>query len=519
MRLPRLFLSVALLAALLPGSLAAMDRGTSFSSGNLRGWIDPETGLIRLCEDQDGVLVPVSFSSFLMDLELLRYRPGKEVDGKTQSTLRQGAANWLPLPADVLANFPAKPPKSAGKTDPEAKSYQALALKAEDDFWSKLPDYDGKATVAVQQPWLMLAIPGWHILVLYEIRDQNQPPRLTSWRNVGPDLMLPQGFKTTPTPQSILDQLPPEVRAAYGDTVKEANVKAAGGKDAGGKNTVSGTMPPPTPGAFWVASGGRDMFVLVDPTTLRLVTYQVSNKTITLKAARDCTIDLLITTAFSKNAGSKKATAPTASPIEQLVLRHKEELTEIHFTPDAEELAAFIETEGKPAKASGGADTGAATEDKGPDVAVRGSTVTIRDQKRGKTASYRIDGPDDKLELVSMRDDSYGQSSTGIALLEDYLAKRRFAQSAYEQARDLKGQNEAAFTILRFALHMDPLLLPKMQEDLRLISLRRKPEWKEIAEQAEKDAATALEQRAARIKRAEELRAEKREKAKQLKTQ
>lgn len=473
----RIMRTAATLAVLLLASLPlrATETPLVIYGGGIGGIIEPGTGTITLFEVTGQILNRYGSANFLTDLRALRDRPYDERGGVTYTMLQVGAGNFLPTPAEVLSVLP-------DTQTPEEKannigSFRNRAIKAEADFWAKPLEYDGVVRGAFSKDALFLGIPSMHALLVYEITDRNKGPVFKSWRNVGPDLLIPQVWKSIPTPQEIYNQLPEEDRKLREKELQEAFKKAG---DKAGALTLQACD-------WWITSAG-DRFMLVDFANKHLVTYLYNGNKVSLAGVRNIEIDQIIPTGMS--------TKPT--PNQTIVAfqgAHRKELQDFQFVLDRDNLAALISQN----------NTTNAGKVSPIQAVASGGDVILNFTELHKVFVYRILGQGNNLELVAVRDNTV---DIGLDLLANLMSAQVRGAESYQGAIRLLAQRmeSAAMMMLKYALKEAPALGAKAEKDQKLEGLRKHADWQAVIDDAKKRATEEEEKRKERARLVEEMK-------------
>jgi hypothetical protein len=437
--------------------------------------IEPGIGNVTLYAVEGNTLTKYGSVNFLADLAFLEQRPFDERDGIVYSTLRIGDAGCKPTMADLLAAFPAKPSKREAEAG--LKSYMARAIEAENEFWSKEHAFDGIVRGAYSATVLFLCIPSKHAVLLYDCQDRTKPPRLAGWRNYGVELMIPQVFGSTPTPQDLLAQLPAEVKDDQKKALEESMKALAEG---GGAIQLQPSDP-------WVAAGGGDRFVLVDPPNKHIMTYEYKGKGWEVKSVRNLEVDMMIPTAMSSAPDEQRNFA-------EYLASRKNQLAGLGIVPDLPYFKALV---GQKQVDSG----------KTSDVQATSSAddVVIDYVKLHKLYVYRLIGRNNALELVSMRDYTL---DIGLALQDVEFRAEADAADAWADAKRAlqKHDNKVGLLSVMLALKRNPCLYKVIEKDPAHKDLKKLPEWQPLLDEAIKACEAKTKELEERKKKAEEER-------------
>ena len=440
--------------------------------------VEPGLGNVTLYSVEGNNLTKHSSVNFLADVTNLANRPRTERAGVIYSTLRLGDDSGKPTMADLLFQFPDKP--TAKEQANGVKAYRARATEAEDAFWAKEHAYDGVVRGAMGNSCLFLCIPSMHALLLYNCGDRAKGPQLVGFRNYGVDLMVPQVYKSSPTPQEILGQLPADIKEEQKTALEEA-LKALGG---GGAMDLQPSDP-------WVASGGGDRFVLVDPPNKHMATYEYKGKGWELASVRNLEVDMLIPTSY-KSAPDEQGT------FVQWAQSRKEEIKAFGIIPD---LAYFKALVGQKQVESGKVSDLQAS--------MAADDLVLDYVKAHKLFVYRLNGANNGLELVSMRDYTI---DVGLALQDLEFRSAVDARNVWtvDAKAALGGRNpKLAILSVLYALKLDPCLYKEIEKDPRAKDLKALPEWQPAIEAAMKGCEAKMKDLEERRKKAEEERAKK----------
>lgn len=465
-------------------SLAATETPLVMNGGGVTAVIEPGVGIITLYAVEGQQLTRYGSTNFLTDLYRYRDMPIGEVEKNTISALRAGCPNFTPTPSDILGILPAKPTaeeKAAG-----LECYKNRALLAENEFWKALPEYDGVVRAAMGSNVIMLVIPSLHSLLVYELQDRNRGPQLVSWRNVGPDLLIPSGLDSSPALQTLLDAiiqaLPPERQVEMRKILNERFKKAA---------EKEGALTLQTPD-MWMCfcSGNPGRFVLLDTANMRLVTYEWNGGKVKMVGARNMDIDLMVPTAFSS------LPATTSASLNEFTGKYKKLLQDQGFLPLNEEILTALVSQSTKTNAA---------KINPVQASVSGGDVILDFIERRKMLVYRAMGIGNKLELVSVRDYTV---DVGLALLADKLSAPTRGADAIANADGLLGkrQNDMAMRMLQYALKQWPALVAQIEKSSRYKDLKKHSEWDAMIDDGKKRAAEEETKRQERIKLAQEMK-------------
>ena len=469
---------VAVFAVVSATALHALETPLVLKSGGQGGnyaVIEPGTGNVTLYAVEGNTLTKNGSANYLADLSFLEQRPYDERDGIVYSTLRVGDKNCKPTMGDLLAAFPAKPTKR--EADAGLKSYQARAIEAENEFWSKEHAFDGIVRGAYSATVLFLCIPSKHAILLYDCQDRNKGPQLVGWRNYGVELMIPQVFMSTPIPADILAQLPAEIKDDQKKALQDAMKALAEG---GGAIQLQPSDP-------WVAAGGGDRFVMIDSPNKHIMTYEYKGKGWEVKSVRNLEVDLMIPTAFNSSPDEQRT-------FSDYIQSRKAQLAAYGIVPDLPYFKALV---GQKQVDSG----------KVSDVQATGNAddIVIDYVKLHKLYVYRLLGRNNALELVSMRDYTL---DVGLALQDVEFRADADATDAWNNAKASlqKHDNKVGLLSVSFALKRNPCLYKTIEKEPSHKDLKKMPEWQAMLDEAIKACETRTKELEERKKRAEEER-------------
>ncbi|MBA2480947.1 MAG: hypothetical protein H0V44_09805, partial [Planctomycetes bacterium] len=247
--------------------------------------VSPNIGTMTLYDVTESGTRRASSANFLFDLEFYDKYILDERNGVPYTALRTGSQNNKPTCEQMLAQFPKDP------TDREKQkglpSYQARARASEDSYWLKEHEYDGVIRGACNAKYVMLCAPSKHALLFYELNGDKM--ELRAWRNYGVDLLVPQAMNSLPTPLEVVRMLPDEEQKKLQD---EIAAKEKADEEAG--NQVKDTPK----SDCWVATGGDNIFIVVDTLNNMIMSYQFTGKSLEVKSVRNIKYDLMIPTSF-----------------------------------------------------------------------------------------------------------------------------------------------------------------------------------------------------------------------------
>jgi hypothetical protein len=468
--------------------------------GQLSVVINPALGTLSLYEIQGNNQVLHQTYSFLTDLNMLEsslYQPQAN-DDRQFNMLQLGSLNNKPKSSEVFASLP----KTATKAEIAAglSSLQVRALNGEQEFWAKPPEYDGIVRGAMGTRILAILIPIKRIMMFYAVDSLKFEPM--GWRNYSSELYVPQVIESTPTPQEINNQLPAEVRLEHQKALEAAQEAAAAGGGGGGGGGGGKALSLNKSDA-WIAAGSQERFLVLDSANNHIMSYDLSGKDVVLKSVRNLEIDLLIPTGFRS--------MPDPTAIFQALMQDKGRqkfLFDNGFLDAAAPRAdlALLQAVVAGAKAPAGAGSSPIQ------ASILADDVTVNFTKSQKIMVYRLNGANNSLELVSVRDYTIDAS---VAILDSEIKYQVHAAKLYKDANTLvrKNQDPAAMRTLKSALTFNPCLYKDAEADRDLSkSLGKLDDWQPTIEAAQK----ACEEKMKKIEERKKAAAEARERIKKL---
>ena len=461
-------------AAALDNSLV-MRRPGAQTSG-IYAVVSPSTGNVTLYSLEGNQTTRYGSANFLADLQMLENIPGATLDGTVYSTLRLSHSLSQPNPRDLINSvaFPDKP--TAKESAAGLKSLRARVVEAENAFWDKIKPYDGVVRGAMGNQYLLLCVPVKHALLAYDCQDRDKGPQLVSYRNYGIDLMIPQVLNSDPAPQALLAALPADIKAEQKATLEKAMRELADG------GTIA--LQPSDP---WIATGTLDRWVLVDPPNNHICTYEYMGKNWRLTSSRNLEVDHLVPTAFH-SAPSEKAA------FEEYVKTRAKQLNAAGIVADIAYFKALVDQKQV---------ANAKTSDIQADLV--NDDLILDFVKLRKIYAYRINGANNGLEFLSMRDYTL---DVGLALQDVEFRSVVEAGRAWDAAKKFLGKHDfpLAMSSVLYALKCDPSIYKIIDKDSASKPLKKLPEWQPALDEAIKSTEEQTKQKEARLKAAEEAR-------------
>lgn len=452
-----MFLTILMLltswAAALENSLVMRSPGQG--GGGIYAVVSPSTGNVTLYGIEGTSTTRYGSANFLADLANLEGLPGGKQGEITYSALRIGHPEFVPTPADLLSSvaFPEKP--SAKEKDAGLKGLRWRAIEAEDAFWADVKPYDGVVRGAMGTQYLLLCVPIKHALLCYDCQDRNKGPQLISFRNYGVDLMIPQTFASDPAPQAILAALPADIKDEQKKAIEEQlNALAEGGGAL--------KLEPSDP---WIASGSGDRWVMVDPPNKHIVTYEYLGKRWAVKSSRNIAVEHLIPTSF-------RSLPSEQDQFIEYVKSRKKQLDAAGIIADVAYFKALVDQK---QVASG----------KTSDIQANivGDDLVLDFVKMRKIFAYRINGANNGLELLSMRDYTL---DVGLALQDVEFRATVDAVNAWNLAKKFlaKRDDDSAWLAVKYALSLDPSIHKVIEKDNASKPLKKHAEWQATLDDA-----------------------------------
>ena len=462
-------------AAALDNSLV-MRRPGAQTSG-IYAVVSPSTGNVTLYSLEGNQTTRYGSANFLADMQTLENIPGITQGGITYSLLRLSHPISLPTPTDLINSiaFPDKP--TAKEAAAGLKSLRARVVEAENAFWDKPKPYDGVVRGAMGNQYLLLCVPVKHALLAYDCQDRDKGPQLVSYRNYGIDLMIPQVLNSDPAPQALLAALPADIKAEQKASLEKAMRELAEG---GGSIALQPSDP-------WIATGTLDRWVLVDPPNNHICTYEYLGKNWRLMSSRNLEVDHLIPTSYH-SAPSEKA------EYDEYVKSRAKQLAAAGIVADLAYFKALVDQKQV---------ASAKTSDIQADLV--NDDLVLDFVKLRKIYAYRLNGANNGLELLSMRDYTL---DVGLALQDVEFRSVVEAARAWDAAKKFLGKHDfpLAMSSVLYALKCDPSIYKIIDKDSAAKPLKKLPEWQPALDEAIKSTEEQTKQKEARLKAAEEAR-------------
>ncbi len=477
-----LFLTTLLLiagwASALENSLVMRPPGGN--GGGLYAVVQPGNGNITLYGLEGNSTTKYGSANFLADLNYLAAVTAARQGDIFYSLLRLGSENSKPSPAELLSTpaFPEKP--TAKEQAAGLKALRYRATDAENAFWAEEKEYDGVVRGAMGSTVLMICVPVKHALLFYDCQDRNKGPRLVCWRNYGVDLMITQTYNSDPAPQDILQALPKDIQKEQIDAIQQ-QMDAL--KEGGGAVQLQPSDP-------WVASGSGDRWVLVDPPNKHICSYEYAGRTYNLKSSRNLEIDQLIPTSMNSNPDEQRT-------FQEYENSRKKQLAAKGILLDVPYLKALVNQKQVES---------AKTSDIQADIT--GDDLMLDFVKLRKIFAYRLNGRNNGLEFVSMRDYTL---DVGMGLQDVELRAEADAVDAWNFAKKMLGKfdEETVWRTVKFALKLDPCIIKVIEKDSAAKKLKKIPDWQATLDEAIKACEEKMKKLEERRKAAEEERKRK----------
>ena len=470
---------------LLTGWAAALEnslvmRSPGLGAGGLYAVVNPGAGSITLYGIEGQNTQRYGSGNFLADLAYLEGLPGATQNGVTFSALRLSQPTFTPSPADLLFSpaFPEKP--SAKELEAGLKALRYRATEAEEAFWSEVKPYDGIVRGAMGSQYLLLCVPIKHALLCYDCQDRNKGPQLVAWRNYGVDLMIPQTLASDPAPQAILNALPADIKEDQKKAIEES---LKGLAEGGGAIKLEPSDP-------WIASGTGDRWVLVDPPNKHICTYEYQGKKWVLKSSRNLEVDHLVPTSFRSSPDEQQG-------FNEYIKSRKKQLDASGIIPDLAYFKALVDQKqvvsGKTSEIQ---------------ASIVGDDLMLDFVKLRKIYAYRLNGANNGLELLSMRDYTL---DVGLSLQDVEFRAEVDAINAWNAAKKYLAARDdgAAWMAVKFALSLDPLMYKIIEKDSGTKPLKKLADWQATLDDAIKRGQEKEKQLEERRKAAEEARKNK----------
>ncbi|MBA3708557.1 MAG: hypothetical protein H0W83_07040 [Planctomycetes bacterium] len=445
-------------------------RSPGSNSGDQVIEVSPNLGTIALFQVTESGTRQAGSANFLFDLEFYDKYIVDERNGVPYSTLRIGSPNSKPTCEGMLALMP-KDPTEAEKAK-NVLSYQARARAAEDAYWLKDHDYDGVVRGAFNGTYAMLCIPSKHALLFYELSGEKLT--LSAYRNFGVDLLVPQGWNTSPLPSEIAKRLP--------DDEKKKLEKELADKEKEGSKEVAETPKSDT----WVAAASNNIFVVVDTLNNQVMSYQFTGKSLEVKSVRNLKYDLMI-------PGSFKPLDNEADVFTRFRKVHEKQIQELGIEVDLSGMKALV-----------GANTKGDASKTGMQATVLDKLMILDFTESRKLLVFNLEGAGNGLELASARDYTL---DVAMALMDKAFNEKSEAKKFIASAEKYFKSHKTAMLQLKFALKMDPTLVDSVEKNTRLKGeLSKEADWPTMLDDAHKAAELILDQRKKMKEKAAEAR-------------
>jgi hypothetical protein len=441
------------------------------SRRNLQVVINPQLGNIQLYEISANKTELLSITNFLEDLKRIEvsYVPKADI-----SFLQTGGGAQNDRSNDPNYNkffgkggiFPSKKTRNA---DEETLSFRERAFNTEKEWWGKgLRKYDGVVAAAMNKDALVLTIPSYGTILVY--RFQNPELILDVYRNFRLDLMIPGNYNSYPESREIYEILPTYLKRQHEKLLLDEE-NALG--DNAGKVVPLGDTDP------WMIANQTNKFFLYDAGNNRLLLYQYRGSTkggtLTLLSSRSMVIDLLIPTAFN------------SEPSVSTVLRNHNRALKAARRPPIDEcyLRAFMELAGVTVEGDSGIHAAA-------DVSAEQLIINHAPQR--KVLTYRFEGRNQKLELISVRDYTMEQAvNAHLQSIKNEVEAIKLAKRASKMAR--RDNFAQVIETARLAIHYDPAVTEELEKSRDLKRLYgENPAWADLLNQGKR----AIEEKLAR---------------------
>jgi hypothetical protein len=423
--------------------------------------VSPNIGTMTLYDVNDSGTRRASSANFLFHLEFYDKYILDERNGVPYTALRTGSLNCKPTCEATLQMLP-KDPTDAEKQK-NLPSYQARARASEDAYWLKEHEYDGVIRGAFNSKYVMLCAPSKHALLFYELSGEKM--ELRAWRNYGVDLLIPQALNSLPTPTDIVSILPAEEKAKlekeFADRDREAEAGAAQVKETPKSDA-------------WVATGGDNVFVVVDTLNNMIMTYQFTGKSLEVKSVRNIKYDLMIPTAYKTQDNEQQV-------FDRFRKTHAKEIQDL--------IGADIDMPGIKALV-GGSVRGDASKT-GLQANILDKQVVLDYTESRKLLVYNLEGANNSLEMTSARDYTL---DVAMAVMERSFQEKAEAKNVVATAEKFFKSHKTAMQLLKFALKLDPMLVDSIEKNTRLKNeLSKEADWGPMIDDAHKAKEAALE--------------------------
>jgi hypothetical protein len=351
-------------------------------------------------------------------------------------------------------------------------------VECEDAFWAAERPYDGVVRAAFGRQYLMLAVQASHSLVMYETVGEGW--KLASFRNYGPELLIPLSLNNEPSPKELRDNL---VDKATSEEQKKTFERAFDG---------IGALPAgPTPSSVaWLGAAPNESFVLVDSANTRICLYQMTGKDLKLQSVRNYSVEMKIPGLIGEGIHDEPGQRDLLAAYQRDATRMKR-AKEYGIAIDRENIIALVgqQQSGKLSPL---------------EVAVQGDRLIIDLQSQRLLMTYLLRGGD-TISLISVRDYTI---DVGLALLDQKFRDMANATKARDSARQLANAKSAksALLMVRLALKLDPMLVKEIETDNAFRDLKKQADWLAIIDEAHKEVERLVAQAKERRKLVEDLK-------------
>ena len=417
--------------------------------GDVTGVINPNTGTIQLYRTAGKNLMQTGSYYFLTDLEFLANVPHPAIDPErvemaaTWTKLRMGERTEPNILNDMKKQSP--------------KAWQVM-MDSENEFWAKIPEYEGDVTGAIGRNHIFLCFPKMHSLLVYEIKN-GKDVALVAYRNIGPDLMLTGTLNSDPNPNKLLRELPADVQDAF----KERN-KA---REDAIENGEIVQLKEPKP---WMAGLQNEKVVILEPSNQRLLVYEYTGKMLRLKSARNLEIELMVP------PGIGVQTRPEPDQQYKAYVKTLQRAKKVPYT--LKELTALASVAGSHRKQGGEEEIQAFIDEN--------FYLTIDFIKQRKLLLYSPDEGGSGIKMLSVRDYTM---ENAISLHVDLLARENKAEDLFKKAKSLaskRSRRPSAMRYLKLALKYKPSLVEEAEDKLAK-HLSEQSGWADMIKQARAD--------------------------------
>ncbi|GDY15051.1 hypothetical protein LBMAG53_39290 [Planctomycetota bacterium] len=435
--------------------------------------VHPGLGTLTLYQVQDQLLTRKGSVNFKAELGFLGSFIFTERLGVPWTMLRSGATNTKP---EVLGLLEGKP--TAEERREGLKSLRERAVECEDAFWAAERPYDGVVRAAFGRQYLMLAVQASHSLVMYETVGEGW--KLASFRNYGPELLIPLALNSEPSPKELRDNL---VDKATNEEQKKIFEHAFDG---------IGALPGgPTPASVaWLGVAPNESFVLVDSANTRICLYQMTGKDLKLQSVRNYSVEMKIPGLIGEGIHDEPGQRDLLAAYQRDANRMKR-AKDYGIAIDRENIIALVgqQQSGKLSPL---------------EVAVQGERLIIDLQSQRLLMTYDLRGGD-TITLISVRDYTI---DVGLALLDQKFRDMANATKARDSARQLASAKsyKSALLMIRLALKLDPMLVKEIEADAAFRDLKKQADWLPIIDEAHKEVERLVAQAKERKKVVEDLK-------------